>query len=69
MKTQQGRRCDDYVERSLQVLFIDDADTKEEMGEKCEACVDTISLETSISREDYLRYKRFLTETSGKLFS
>ena len=29
MQTQQERRCDDYVECSFQVLFIDDADTRE----------------------------------------
>ena len=43
--------------------------TKEERGEKSEVYVDTISLETSISKEDYLRCKKFLTEISGKLSS
>ena len=43
--------------------------TEEEMGEKCGAEVDTISVETSISKGDYLRCKKYLKEISGKLLA
>ena len=63
--------CSGHLDEVVEECFHTDetTDTKEEMGEKCEAGVDTISLETTISREDYLRCKKFLTEISGKLIS
>lgn len=42
---------------------------KEEMGEKRADDADTVGLETTILKEDYLRCKKFLTELSGKLSS
>ena len=63
--------CSGHLDEVVEECFHTDetTDTKEEMGEKCEAGVDTISLETTISRVDYLRCKKFLTEISGKLIS
>ena len=63
--------CSGHLDEVVEECFHTDEtkDTKDEMGEKCEAGVDTISLETTISRVDYLRCKKFLTEISGKLIS
>ena len=60
-----------HLDEVVEECFHTDETTKaeEEMGEQCGAHVDSISLETTISKEDYLRCKEFLTEISGKLSS
>ena len=65
----------DYCSGNLNMLaeecFLTDerAKAQEEMGEKSEDDTDTVGLETTILKEDYLRCKTFLTEISGKLSS
>ena len=63
--------CSGHLDEVAEECFLADevAQTEEERGEKREVDVDTISLETTISKEDYLRCKKFLTEVSGKLSS
>ena len=63
--------CSGHLDEVAEECFLTEetTKTKEERGKKSEVDVDTISLETTISREDYLRCKRFLTEISGKLSS
>lgn len=63
--------CSGHLDEVAEECFLTDetTKTKEEMGEKSKADVDTISVETTISKEDYLRCKKFLTEISGKLSS
>jgi len=69
------RLWEDYCSGNLDTLaeecFLTDetTKTKEEMGEKSDDDVDTVGLETTILKEDYLRCKKFLTEISGKLSS
>ena len=56
--------CSGHLDKIAEDCFLTDEKTKteEEMGKKSEAVVDTISLETDISKEDYLRCKQFLTD-------
>lgn len=63
--------CSGHLDEVAEECFLTDetTKTKEEMGEKSKADVDTISAETTISKEDYMRCKKFLTEILGKLSS
>lgn len=63
--------CSGHLDEVAEECFLTDetTKTKEEMGEKSKADVDTISVETTISKEDYMRCKKFLTEILGKLSS
>ena len=63
--------CSGHLDEVAEECFHTDETTKakKEMGEQRGADVDSISLETTISKEDYLRCKEFLTEISGKLSS
>jgi len=53
--------CSGHLDEVAEECFLTDetTKTKEEMGEKSKADVDTISVETTISKEDYLRCKKF----------
>ena len=58
-----------HLDSVVEECFLADETTKTngQKGKKSEAHVDTIGLETTISKEEYLRCKNFLTEISGKL--
>jgi len=60
-----------HLDSVVEECFLSDETTKTrgQRGEKSEAHVDTIGLETTISEKEYLRCKTFLTEISGKLCS
>ena len=62
--------CSGHLDEVVEECFLTDeiTKTKDERRGKSEADVDTIGLETTILREDYLRCKKFLTEMSGRLF-
>jgi len=59
--------CSGHLDEVANEYFLTDetTNTKEERREKVNADVDTIGLETTILKEDYLRCKKFLTEISG----
>ena len=61
--------CLGHLDEVAEECFLTDetTKTKEEMGEQSEDDADTVGLETTILKEDYLRCKNFLTELSGKL--
>jgi len=61
--------CLGHLDEVAEEFFLADetTKTKEEKGETSEDDADTVGLETTILREDYLRCKKFLTEISGKL--
>jgi len=63
--------CSGHLNEVVKECFLTDetTKTKEERDGKSDGDVETISLQTTISREDYLRCKAFLTEMSGKLSS
>ena len=60
-----------HLDEVAEECFLTDetTKTKKERGEKSEDDADTVGLETTILREDYLRCKTFLTKLSGKLSS
>lgn len=60
--------CSGHLDTVAEKCFLTD-EIKGEMGEKSEDDADTVGLETTISKEDYLRCKKYLTELSGKLSS
>ena len=58
-----------HLDSVVEECFLADETTKTngQRGKKSEAHVDTIGLETTISKKEYLRCKNFLTEISCKL--
>ena len=63
--------CSGHLDTVVEECFHTDetTKTKEEMGEQREDNADTVGLETTILKEEYLRSKEFLTELSGELSS
>ena len=61
--------CSGDLDTVAEECFLTDAttETKGEIGEQSEDDVDTVGLETTILKEEYLRCKKILTELSGKL--
>jgi len=64
--------CSGHLDTVAEECFLSDDETtktKEEKEEKSEDDADIVGLETTISKTEYLRCKKFLTEISGKLSS
>ena len=61
--------CSGHLDTVAEECFLTDetTETKGEIGEQSEDDADTVGLETTILKEEYLRCKNFLTELSGKL--